>query len=505
MIEKRDSRAIVLMGAMNLLPNPIFIKNKDHVWVEVNDAFCEFMGMDRSDMIGKSDFDFSPKELAEHYWARDDMVLRTRKTDSNIEKNAGPDGKIRWVEAQKSYFEDEYGDPYIIGVVTDVTEQRAREEALAEAAKQAKRSLALEQARRQQSRMLSEFDEWLHSCKSLDELLRVLEIFMPRLLPGSLGQLFIYSNSRDVLDGQCRWASSSLPEYIQADECWALRRGRPFTYGHGEVDILCRHVEQDEGATGLGEYLCIPILAHGDTVGLMHIRYPAGSTVLKSTDSGQRRRTITHQFATQCGEHISLAIANVKLRDQLQDQSRKDPLTGLANRRYFLDCFRSAIHHAERRGGKVSLLTLDADHFKRMNDLHGHDAGDHVLRTISKQMEESCEGDQIACRLGGEEFAILLPNTALNDAAAFGEHLRARIGSTALTYAGTSLPNLTVSLGVSEYPTHGTEPQTLLRQADRALYRAKAKGRDTVCVAEQAGTDTPEPSSATETAALKAV
>lgn len=487
MIEKRDSRAIVLMGAINLLPNPVFIKNKDHIWVEVNDAFCTFLGMPREDLIGKSDFDFAPKELAQQYWDGDDTVLNTKQADINIEENQGPDGTMRWVEVIKSYFEDEYGEPYVIGLLNDVTEQKAREDALAEAVQQAKSSLALEQARRRQSRLLSEFDEWLHSCKSIDELLRVLEIFMPRLLPGSAGQLFIYSNSRDVLDGQCRWSTPSLPDYIHADDCWALRRGRPFNYGHGEVDILCRHVEQDEHSKEIGEYLCIPILAHGDTVGLMHIRYAMGSSVLKSKDPGNRRRTLTHQFATQCGEHISLAIANVKLRDQLQDQSRKDPLTGLANRRYFLDCFRSAIHHAQRSDGTLSLLTLDADHFKKLNDLHGHDAGDHALRMISKQMQDACDGDQIACRLGGEEFAILLPGAALAEATAFAERLRADIGTNTLTYAGAPLPNITVSLGVSEYPTHGSEPQVLLRQADRALYRAKSMGRDTVCVAELGG------------------
>jgi|GEM_PF-1520322 len=484
MIERRDSRATVLMGAINLLPNPIFIKNKDHIWVEVNDAFCAFLGETRENIIGKSDFEFAPEELAKEYRAKDKSVFETKQSEISLEQNNGRDGEVRWVEAQKSYFEDEYGEPYLIGLLIDVTEQRARETAMAKAVEQTQKSLALEKARRRQTRLLSEFDEWLHSCKSLEELLRVLEIFMPRLLPKSSGQLFVYSNSRDLLDGKCQWGTHSIPEYIQADECWALRRGRSFAYGHGDVDILCHHVESDPSATDLGEYLCIPILAHGDTVGLMHVRYASGSQLLKSQDPGQRRRSMTHQFAVQCGEHISLAIANVKLRDQLQDQSRKDPLTGLYNRRYFLDCFRAAINHSERRKKELSVLTLDADHFKRLNDTHGHDAGDHALRWIAKHIEDACENDEISCRLGGEEFAILLPNSNLESARRFAENLRAGLEEQCPTYAGTTLPSVTVSIGIAEYPANGREPQALLKVADRALYQAKADGRNIVRTAQ---------------------
>ncbi len=480
----KDIRAILLMGAIDLLPNPVFIKNRDHVWIEANNAFCDYIGRTRENLLGKTDADLVSQDLERTHWERNESIFRSKKTSVEIQNFIDPNGKERWIESHKSYFEDHTGQPYIIGHLLDITEQRKREAALAEAVKQAKASLNFEKDRRLQSRTLSEFDEWLHSCKSLDELIKVIQKFMPRLLPNSSGQLFIYSNSRDVLENQCMWSSETDVEYIQADDCWALRRGRPYSYGNTHVDILCNHVIEDKNAEKIGEYLCIPILAYGDTVGLMHINYPEGSNVLQFKDAGKRRRSTTHQFATQCGEHISLALANVRLRDELQHQSRRDPLTGLYNRRYFLDCFRSALQAAERENQKLSLISLDADHFKQMNDVHGHDAGDHALRLISRMIEEACSSNEVPCRLGGEEFAILLPNRSLEYGVRFAETLRNEIAGSKLLYAGAELPALTVSVGIAEYPTHGSDPQTLLKEADRAMYRAKADGRNILRIAQ---------------------
>jgi PAS domain S-box-containing protein len=129
----------LLMGVMNLLPNPVYIKNSDHVWVEVNAAFCEFLGYTREELIGHTDHDYFPQAEADVFREMDRRVLTTRQTNVNIEENTGADGRLRWVESRKSYFEDAGGNAYIIGVLTDVTELKLREQELqaAEAAAQA--------------------------------------------------------------------------------------------------------------------------------------------------------------------------------------------------------------------------------------------------------------------------------------------------------------------------------------------------------------------------------
>ncbi|MEO3415585.1 diguanylate cyclase [Roseovarius sp. CAU 1744] len=369
---------------------------------------------------------------------------------------------------------------------TDVTEARRKElelEAQREKSRaaeiRANEALAHERDRKKEARGLAQLDEWLQSCKSLNELLLVVGRFLSRLFEGSAGELYIYSNSRDVLDGACSWGIDSPKAHIQPDECWGLRRGRLYQYETGQVNFSCNHVSDAITDDHDGRYLCIPIIAHGDTVGLLHIRFAR-------TGTDEQDAVIAPglvEFAIRCSERISLAIANVKLRDELRDQSTKDPLTGLYNRRHFLDRCRREISHAERCGQPLGLISLDADSFKKFNDTHGHDAGDQVLRGISDVMMDMFGGAETVARFGGEEFSILLPGATPETALERAEALRERIENNVLRYDDRALPKVTISAGVSAYPANGTSPQELLRQADRALYQAKDSGRNRVVLA----------------------
>lgn len=220
-------------------------------------------------------------------------------------------------------------------------------------------------------------------------------------------------------------------------------------------------------------YICVPIVAHGDTVGLLHIRFDAGGDGI--ADRGA--------FAMRCGEHISMAIANAKLRDELRDQSIRDPLTGLFNRRYFLDAIRREIAVSARRGQSFGVISFDADRFKTFNDNHGHDAGDMVLRAIGARLNGVLVGGETACRIGGEEFVVLVPGGDAEATLALAERLREAVSQAQVRHLDVLLPRVTISCGVAIYPACGTDPAGLLRSADGALYDAKAAGRDTVCMA----------------------
>src|SRR5205823_4142684 len=117
------------------------------------------------------------------------------------------------------------------------------------------------------------------------------------------------------------------------------------------------------------------------------------------------------RLALVCAEQISLAIANAKLRDQLRDQSIRDALTGMFNRRYMLETCRREFSRATRTGQSVSILSMDIDHFKKFNDNHGHDAGDSVLRAVSDCLKANFREEDVPCRFGGEEFVVILPGT----------------------------------------------------------------------------------------------
>lgn len=374
---------------------------------------------------------------------------------------------------------------------TDVTQFRRDAQELTKAKQKAEeaeltalKALAAEQAWRKEARLLSELDEWLQSCKSLEELYKITGTFMAQILPGSAGEMYIYANSRDVLDGVCCWGDAPMHDHVLPDSCWALRRGRQYRYREDAISFACTHVQDQKQVDPSGEYVCIPIVAHGNTVGLMHVK-------LASSDDPERRQA-AHRLALQCSEHISLAVANVKLRDELHDQSTRDPLTGLYNRRHLLNALRSGLMLAQRQMGQAALLSFDADKFKSFNDNHGHDAGDTVLRAIGDVLNELFTHGEICSRFGGEEFAVFLPDTDREQALHAAEALRCAIQELKLRYGSETLQRVTVSVGVACYPEDGDLPQDLLNAADRALYMAKADGRNCVRDTGDCGAQKPD-------------
>jgi diguanylate cyclase (GGDEF)-like protein len=326
-----------------------------------------------------------------------------------------------------------------------------------------------------ETRLLSELNEWLQSCNSLTELFEMVAEFLGRLLPGCAGSLYIYANSRDILEGATGWNGGRLIAAMHPDDCWGLRRGRPYTLGDNEIDFLCGHVNP----TISHQYCCIPILAHGETIGLLHLEFGGER---QSGGSGAQTESIAaeRRLGLVCAEQISLAIANVKLRDQLRDQSIRDPLTGLFNRRYLLETCRREFSRARRAAQSVSLLSLDIDHFKKFNDNHGHDAGDTALRAVAGCLDKLFRNDDVACRFGGEEFVVLLPGADIVVAARRAEELRGNIEALVVPYLEENLPRITVSIGVAAFPEAGDMPQEILKAADEALYRAKEDGRNRV-------------------------
>jgi len=325
--------------------------------------------------------------------------------------------------------------------------------------------------------ILSELNEWLQSAKSESELYQMIAEFLSRFLPGATGAIYIYANSRDVLECAKVWNGTQATATMHPDDCWGLRRGRTYTHGQSEIEFDCSHV-----APGSAEdYCCIPILAHGETVGLLHLEMKSHEGVSASN----RKLAFTEQrrLGLSAVEHISLAIANVKLRDQLRDQSIRDVLTGLFNRRYLLETARREFQRAARNNQPVAILSIDVDHFKKFNDNHGHDAGDAVLRSVGEAMTATFRGDDVACRFGGEEFVALLPGAALQDAKARAEELRAKIEGIAVRYGDDNLPRVTISVGVAAFPEFGNGVMEVLKVADTALYAAKNNGRNRVEVA----------------------
>jgi two-component system cell cycle response regulator len=175
-----------------------------------------------------------------------------------------------------------------------------------------------------------------------------------------------------------------------------------------------------------------------------------------------------------------------RLRDNVQmtiEMAVTDSLTGLHNRRYLERHLAAMVDNARARAKSLSLLVLDIDHFKVVNDAHGHAAGDDVLREFSRRIREAVRGIDLCCRLGGEEFVVVMPDTDSTLALLVGERIRRKIaGETFETEGNMKLP-VTVSIGASSLESAGDTPEVLLKRADQALYRAKREGRNRVAAA----------------------
>ena len=166
----------------------------------------------------------------------------------------------------------------------------------------------------------------------------------------------------------------------------------------------------------------------------------------------------------------------------MREQAIRDPLTGLYNRGYLDETLAREIGRAGRRGAPVSVMMIDLDHFKRLNDTRGHAAGDAVLRRLGETLRERVQREDIPCRYGGEEFAVILPEMPLDVAQGRAEQFRALVEQMEVVVGDHPLGALSASIGVATFPEHGATAEALLASADRALYRAKAEGRNRVMV-----------------------
>ncbi|MEQ5802068.1 diguanylate cyclase [Halomonas sp. H10-9-1] len=163
---------------------------------------------------------------------------------------------------------------------------------------------------------------------------------------------------------------------------------------------------------------------------------------------------------------------------KLEGFSYEDPLTGLKNRRYFDELMQHEASRADREGAPLSLIMIDLDHFKQINDQYGHEAGDSVLMAVAGLLQSHFRNADVVCRLGGEEFVALLPGATTERAETRARELVTRASELVLRHGNIPLPNITLSCGVATYPCHAREPIALLGLADKALYQAKYQGRN---------------------------
>ncbi|NIK47906.1 sensor domain-containing diguanylate cyclase [Variibacter gotjawalensis] len=328
-------------------------------------------------------------------------------------------------------------------------------------------AVAATDASRQQLSHLFAMTDMLQSASDLEDANELLRATAIKLLPTGLsGALYVFSNSRDRLMLSTTWLrgddAPELPKQIGLQECWALKRGKPHINGDQKHTLHCQHHGKSEVA------LEIPMIARGEILGLL---------IIQSRDeNGEQILEKNRNIALALADAMSLALSNITLRDKLRSQALRDPLTGLYNRRYMEDALERTVLLAEREKTAVSVIMIDLDNFKRLNDQFGHAKGDAVLRDTAAAILGQLRETDIACRYGGEELLVVLPSCSIEVAAAKAERMRSSIAS----FTVANGPEISASFGVASYPATSVTTKELLLHADSALYSAKQKGRNRV-------------------------
>ena len=360
----------------------------------------------------------------------------------------------------------------VVVTLADISQLRRAEQAVSERADDlaaANRELQMSSGF---TNRLVRLGELLQACVSFEEAYSVIEAAMPGFFGTLSGALHLTSASRNIVEEVARWGDvqSSLAVFGPQD-CWALRRGQEHRVAPGTLAPRCNHVR----AAIDSAYICLPLAAQGETLGILHL-YRVGSAQDSGIEIIERP-----QILRGVADTIALAVANLRLREALRQQSIRDPNTGLFNRRYLEETGARELHRAQRTEQPLVTMMVDIDHFKQFNDTFGHEAGDLVLKQVGRLLSESCRDSDIAARYGGEEFAMVLPGAAFESGLERAEMLRVAISELRLNYRNQPLGQITASIGVAVYPGAGAvEFVDLLRTADRLLYWAKAHGRNRV-------------------------
>jgi diguanylate cyclase (GGDEF)-like protein len=385
-------------------------------------------------------------------------------------RNITPSGQLKWLEANSQPLQHKDSSITWYGLLLDVSDRKAAEAALQQANQQLEAHLGDLRQRNQDMVLLGKMNDCLQVCLTPDSAYAALPDLLQPLFPDCAGGIFTIDTPGGQVKAQATWGQPlrSEAEFGLAD-CWALRRGRGYWVPADQAERHCPHVTPESGAVTL----CIPMLAQGEFSGLLYL----------SAANPAALPTAKRQLAHTVAEQVALSIANLQLRETLKEQSIRDPLTGLFNRRYLEESLQQEIIRAQRYHHSIGVIMIDIDHFKRVNDTYGHDAGDYVLKTMGQLIQESVRRSDIACRYGGEELTLILPGTALAEATLRAEALRSQISHLILNHHNQNLGTLTASFGVACFPDHGLSGAAVVQSADQALYQAKVAGRDRVMCA----------------------
>lgn len=409
------------------------------------------------------------------------------------------DSKEVWFAINARVSRDADGSvEHIEGFVSDITvrkqvekEQKRTQEELEQRVEERTAELSgwirkLERSNAE-SGYLREMGDMLQACRSEEEALPIINTYLHRLFPGDRVTLF----QTDSTENERFYATTTTAGkkegdralQLVKDECWALRQGKPHVSINDGASVFCDHFGGETMPRPAHGSLCVPLVAQEELAGLLMVECgDLEGTPDHIADTVTLQLERKQRLASTIAEHLALALSNIKLRESLRLQSIQDVLTGLHNRRYLEQMVERESGRIKRLRTNHGIIIADLDHFKNINDSYGHEAGDEVLRVFGEFLLSHTRDSDVTCRLGGEEFLIMLMDVTVESARLKAQDLCEAVRQLPVRHDSGTI-RFTVSMGVAGWPEHGENFETALHVADKVLYQAKQNGRDRVVMA----------------------
>ncbi len=436
------------------LPQNIYVKDTNGRFIFANQHYCATEGKPLEEILGKTDFELHPLELAEKYLLDDRSVIETGKTVEVVEEHQPMGGEKTYVQVIKTPFHYSKGNTAgVLGIFWDVTERKQAEDALQQSAEEMERiNRQLEISISNANEMAAQAVQAEAMIRESEEKFRVLANLLPQIVFESDAQgnltyvnrqaykIFGYSEDEQIL------GISTLDFYSPESRLNAVENIRRSLSGEPLGSNEYTMVRKD-GSMFQALVYSNPIMRDGKRVGLRGI----------IVDITERKQ----------------------LEDELHHQATTDSLTGIYNRRHFEQLATAEMKRAIRLNHSLAIALIDIDHFKTVNDTHGHAAGDEALLAFKNLCQKNIREIDIFSRFGGDEFALLLPEANCEQAMIVVERIRAAVAAEPIHFNGRRVA-LTISSGVANLSGNDEDFDKLLSKADQALYRAKEAGRNKV-------------------------
>lgn len=426
---------------------------------DVNPYLQDLLGYTHAELLGKALWEIGPfKDVAASQQSFRKLQNQEYVRYENLPLESS-DGKHHQVEfVSNVYLAD--GRRVIQCNIRDITDRKQIEADLRITNQELVIMIAELKKRDQDMQLLNRMNNLLQACTTHVEAYQVITLIASELFTGRAGSLAILRRWDQHFGVVASWGGEeSMENLFSWEDCWAMRRGQLHEVVDTKTGLLCHHfVKQPE--TG---YLCVPLMVQGETL---------GSLCLMNGEL-KEGHFVDGPLVVAMGEGIKLALSNIELREALSEQAIRDPLSGLYNRRILEESLARELYIAQRRDTLLCVALLDLDHFKQINDDFGHASGDALLREIGLVLNQNLRMSDIACRYGGDEFVLILPDSSLGDAQQRVQEIQERIHKLRIWHNNRLIDPLTVSAGVAMACENNFTSSEILRAADEALYSAK--------------------------------